>query len=74
MSESRMDASTDARKQALALYSGPHRTYGVFLMIAEGPMTLQEITTAVPPGDPDWTEAIIQDLLVRRAKPARCCE
>jgi predicted transcriptional regulator len=58
-----MDSSTDAREQALALYSGPHRTYGAFLMIAEGPKTLQEITTGIPLGDPDRTEAIIQDLL-----------
>lgn len=54
---------TNEHEQALALHIGPHRTYGIFLMIAEKPRTLEEINAAVPPHDLDWTQTMVWDLL-----------
>ncbi len=42
---------------ALELYSGPHRTRAVLMLLAAGPKTLAEIQAAVP-GTPDWIRTI----------------
>lgn len=54
---------TDEHETALALHTGPHRTYGVFLMLAEKPRTIEETNAAVPPNDVGWTKSMVHSLV-----------
>ena len=52
---------SDYHDEALALYTMPHRTFGIFSLVAESPRSIEEIIDAVP-GDEDWIKSIVEDL------------
>lgn len=50
--------------EALDLYTGPDRTYTIFHLISEKPLTVQEVIRAIP-GESNWIASMAQDLVDR---------
>ena len=49
-------------EQALSLYSGPRRTYEIFCLVADRPMSIPQIFDAIP-GEHDFVRSIVTGMV-----------
>jgi hypothetical protein len=53
--------SADEQQEALQFHTSTHRTRSVVLSVANGPKTLEQINSEIPPSDIAWTRAIVAE-------------